>query len=278
MKKYFRITVSIFVFLGLSSMSCVADIEVNDAAKLEVHIDGLLKQLTLEEKVSLLSGASGFTTTAIKRLGIHSMTFADGAHGVRDNDGKAATVYPTGIALAATWDVDMARAVGKAIGKEAREHDVQVMLAPDINLVRSPLAGRNFETFGEDPVLTGRMAIGYVLGMQSVGVGATPKHFVANEQETERFSSSSNVDEQTLHELYLAPFEAVVREAHPWALMTAYNRLNGTFMSEHGDLINQLLKEKWKFDGVVMSDWGAAHSVNVINNGLDLEMPGPLRC
>ncbi len=244
---------------------------------LEARISQLLTKLTLDEKVSLLSGISGFDTASIERLGIHGMTFSDGAHGVRSNDGDVATVYPVGMALASTWNVDLAQAEGKAIGEEAHEHDVQVMLGPNINLIRSPLAGRNFETFGEDPILTSRIGIGYVQGMQSVGVSATPKHFVANEQETERFRGSSNVDERTLHELYLVPFENVVHEAHPWSLMTAYNRVNGTFMTEHGDLLKQLLKKEWNFDGVVMSDWGAAHTLNVINNGLDLEMPGPAR-
>lgn len=271
----FRFIVLLIVLCAFSAAAICADATDSDQVRTEARIAVLLKQMTLEEKVSLLSGASEFTTTAIQHLGIHSMTFADGAHGVRDNHGGVATVYPAGIALAATWNVDMAHSVGQAIGEEAREHGVQVMLGPDINLVRSPLGGRNFETFGEDPVLTGRLAVAYVHGMQSTGVAATPKHFVANEQETERFDGSSNVDERTLHELYLAPFETVVRDARPWALMTAYNRLNGTFMSEHGDLLDQLLKQQWQFDGVVMSDWGAAHSVNVINHGLDLEMPGP---
>ncbi|HEX2584722.1 MAG TPA: glycoside hydrolase family 3 N-terminal domain-containing protein, partial [Steroidobacteraceae bacterium] len=241
----------------------------------EARINQILAKLTLEEKVSLLSGISGFDTASIERLGIRGMTFSDGAHGVRANDGTVATVYPVGIALASTWNVAMAQSMGKAIGEEAREHDVQVMLGPNINLVRSPLAGRNFETFGEDPVLTSRIGVGYVQGMQSTGVSATPKHFIGNEQETERFRGSSNIDERTLNELYLVPFESVVREAHPWALMTAYNRLNGTFMTEHGELLKQLLKKEWGFDGVVMSDWGAAHSLNVISSGLDLEMPGP---
>lgn len=263
--------------MNMMGLARAADIAGDVDPKLEARIDGLLKQLSLEEKVSLLSGATAFDTASIDHLGIRGMTLSDGSHGVRSNEGDTATAYPVGLALAATWDTDMAYAVGKAIGEEAHEHDVQVMLGPDINLVRSPLAGRNFETFGEDPVLTGNMAVGYVRGMQSTGVSATPKHFVANEQETERFRGSSNVDERALHELYLAPFETVVREAHPWALMTAYNRVNGIFMSEHVDLLRDVLKKQWGFDGVVMSDWGAAHSLNVINSGLDLEMPGPAK-
>jgi len=272
-----RILCLVFSWLIISGANAADSIATADSSASEARINDLLSKLTLEEKVSLLSGISGFDTVSIPKLGIRGMTFSDGAHGVRANDGTVATVYPVGIALASTWNVAMAHAMGKAIGEEAREHDVQVMLGPNVNLVRSPLAGRNFETFGEDPVLTSRIGVGYVQGMQSTGVSATPKHFVGNEQETERFRGSSNIDERTLNELYLVPFESIVREAHPWALMTAYNRLNGTFMTEHGDLLKQQLKKEWGFDGVVMSDWGAAHSLNVINNGLDLEMPGPAR-
>jgi len=274
MKSLRLLIIACFMCIGVVARSTGHDASTDTNEK---RIEALVKQMTLEEKVSLLSGATGFDTASIERLGIHGISLSDGAHGVRSNDGDVATAFPVGIALASTWNVQLAMAEGKAIGEEARDHDVQVMLGPNLNLVRSPLAGRNFETYGEDPILASRIGVAYVQGMQSTGVSATPKHFVANEQETERLRGSSNIDERTLHELYLLPFESVVREAKPWALMTAYNRLNGTFMTEHGDLINNLLKKEWGFDGVVMSDWGATHSLNAINNGLDLEMPGPAR-
>ena len=239
------------------------------------RIESLLSQLALQEKVYLLSGSSGFATAGEPRLGIKALHFADGPNGVRSNDKEPSTAFPVGIALASTWNPQLAQQVGAAIGVEARALGNQVLLGPNLNLVRSPLAGRNFETFGEEPLLAGRLGVGYVRGVQSVGVAASPKHFVGNEQETERSRGSSNIDARALNELYLAPFELVVRDAKPWALMTAYNRLNGTFMSEHRELVRQLLKQRWGFDGVVMSDWGGTHSTQSVAAGLDLEMPGP---
>lgn len=241
----------------------------------EARVDALLQRLTLEERVSLLAGATSFGTAPIERLGIRGMRFVDGANGVRSNDGDAATAFPVGLALAASWDTQLVGAVGRAIGEEARALGQQVLLAPNLNLVRSPLAGRNFETYGEDPWLVARMGVSFVQGVQSAGVGASAKHFVGNEQEWQRSSSSSNIDERTLHEIYLLPFESVVRDARPWTVMAAYNRLNQVFMSEHPQLVRGLLKDQWAYDGVVMSDWGGTHSWQALNAGLDLEMPGP---
>ena len=243
----------------------------------EARVESLLKQLTLAEKVSLLSGASSFATADIPRLGIHGMRFVDGPNGARSNDGDAATAFPVGISLAASWDPQMLRKVGAAIGEEVRALGNHVLLAPNLNLTRSPLSGRNFETYGEDPLLAGALGVGYVRGVQSVGVAATAKHYVGNEQETERSRSNSMIDARALHELYLKPFALAIRDAKPWAVMTAYNRLNGPYMSEHEPLVRHTLKDAWRFDGVVMSDWGGTHSIAAVNAGSDLEMPGPPR-
>ncbi len=241
----------------------------------ESRIESLLQQLNFKEKVELLSGASSFGTTAIERLRIHSMRFADGPNGVRSNDGDEATAFPVGIALASSWNPELLQQVGKAIGEEAHAMANHVLLGPNLNLVRSPLSGRNFETYGEDPLLTGRLGIGFVQGVQSAGVAVSVKHFIGNEQETERNRGNSIMDARAMNELYLRPFEMVIKQAQPWTVMTAYNRLNGVYMSEHEPLVRQTLKNKWGFDGVVMSDWGGTHSTTAISAGLDLEMPGP---
>ena len=181
----------------------------------EERVDCLLARLTLAEKVSLLTGGSAPGTAAVERLGIPTLHFADGPNGVRSNDGDAATAFPVGVALAASWDVELTSAVGTAIGEEARALNDQVLLGPNLNLVRSPLSGRNFETYGEDPWLASRLGVSFVQGLQSAGVGASIKHYVGNEQETERERGSSNIGTRTLHEIYLLPFEAAVLEARP---------------------------------------------------------------
>jgi len=265
------------ILLGIQAlMICSAAEQATSTTQVdEARINSLLAQMNPYDEVQFLSGASGFTTAGNAALHIKGLHLADGPNGVRSNDKEPATAFPVGIALASSWNPQLAEQVGAAIGEEALALGVQVLLGPNLNLVRSPLAGRNFETFGEDPLLAGSMGVGYVRGVQSVGVAATPKHYVGNEQETERNRGSSNIDARALHELYLRPFEMVVRDAKPWALMTAYNRVNGTFMSENNQLVRQLLKQQWGFDGVVMSDWGGTHSTQAINAGLDLEMPGP---
>ena len=245
-------------------------------APLDARVDDLLSRLTLAEKISLMSGGSAFATAPIARLGIPAIHFSDGTNGVRSNDGEAATVFPTESAIAATWDPAIARAEGEAVGREALAMDVQVMLGPDVNIQRLPIAGRDFETYSEDPYLSGVMGAAYVEGLQSEGVGATVKHFVGNEQELERMRSSSNIDERTLQEIYLAPFRRIVQEADPWAIMLSYNRLNGTYMTENRPLVYGMLEGEWGYKGLVMSDWTAVHStVAAANSGLDLEMPGP---
>jgi beta-glucosidase len=247
-------------------------------APINDRVEDLLARLTLREKVSLMAGGSFFATQSIDRLQIPALRFSDGPNGIRSNEGVATTVFPTGSALAATWNPEVVHSVGQAMGREARALNIQVLLGPNVNIQRSPLAGRNFEAYSEDPLLAGQIGIGFVKGVQSQGVGTSVKHFVANEQESERMRSSSNLDERTLREIYLLPFEMIVKEAHPWTVMASYNRINGIYASENPHTIREVLKKEWGFDGVLMSDWGAVHStVEAANAGLDLEMPGPPR-
>jgi beta-glucosidase len=247
-------------------------------APLEERVQDLLARLTVEEKIALMAGGSTFATQPLARLGIPVLNLSDGPNGVRSNNDRPATVFPTGSALAATWNPAVLTAVGEAIGREALAMNVHVMLGPDVNIQRSPLAGRNFEAYSEDPYLAGRLGVAFVRGVQSQGVGTSVKHFVANEQELERLRSSSNLDERTLREIYLLPFEIIVKQAQPWTVMASYNRLNGTYMTENGRLIRDVLKGEWAFDGLLMSDWGAVHStVATAEAGVDLEMPGPPR-
>ncbi|MDK2012581.1 MULTISPECIES: glycoside hydrolase family 3 protein [unclassified Deinococcus] len=241
--------------------------------------DALLDQLTLEEQVALLSGADAWRTAAVPRLSIPPLKVSDGPAGVRGGGpligGRRTAAYPVGIALGATWNVDLLREVGGSLAREARDKGATVLLAPTINVFRSALNGRNFENYAEDPVLTGRLAAAYVQGLQAGGVGATPKHFAGNESEFQRGTIDSVIDERTLRELYLRPFEIVVKEARPWAIMTAYNRLNGPYCSQHPWLLQKVLRREWGFTGLVMSDWGGTHSAaEGVLAGLDLEMPG----
>jgi len=243
----------------------------------------LVSQMTLEEKASLCSGRDFWTTKPIERLGLPSICLTDGPHGVRKAAGTdftnsaPATCFPTASALACSWDEALLREVGEALGREAQALDVQVLLGPGLNMKRSPLCGRNFEYFSEDPTLAGRLAAAHVQGVQSQGVGACLKHFAANNQEFERTTTNSNVDERTLHEIYLTGFELAVREASPWAVMSAYNKVNGTFASEHRGLLDEILKQRWGFAGLVVSDWGAVNDrVAGMLAGLHLEMPSSL--
>ena len=245
-------------------------------APVEARVADLMAQLTLDEKIALLAGESSMTLHGVPRLGIPGIRVTDGPTGVRSPEGKPATVFPVGVALAATWNPDLVRRVGAAIGRETRAHGADVLLAPTVNIVRTPRWGRNFETYSEDPWLTSRLALGYVRGVQGEGVGVSIKHFAANNQETYRFVVDSIVGERALRELYLPAFEAVVREADPWSVMASYNKINGTYASENPWLLTDLLKKEWGFQGFVVSDWGATHSTApAANAGLDLEMPGP---
>ena len=252
--------------------------------EVEQQVDILLKELSLSEKASLLSGSDAWHSVAIDRLGIRPLEMTDGPHGVRAADPELGrivgptTCFPTGISMGASWDPELIQKVGQALGEEALAMGCDVLLGPCINIVRGPLGGRNFETYAEDPYLAGRLGIGYVKGVQSMGVGTSVKHYAVNNQEIERFRSSSNLDERTLREIYLAAFETIVKEAKPWTVMCSYNRVNGEYASQNRKLLKEILKQEWGFDGVVVSDWGANHSVHEsINNGLDLEMPGPAK-
>ncbi|WP_423605620.1 beta-glucosidase H [Sphingomonas sp. MS122] len=245
-------------------------------AQLEARVDDLMARLTLDEKILLLAGESSMALNPIPRLGVPAVKMTDGPTGVRSPDGKPATVFPVGVALAASWNPELAGAVGAAIARETKAHGADVLLAPTVNIVRTPRWGRNFETYSEDPWLTAQLALGYVRGAQAEGIGVSIKHFAANNQESYRFVVDSVVDQRTLREIYLPAFEAVVREADPWSVMASYNKINGTYAAENRWLLTDLLKTEWGYRGFVVSDWGATHSTApAANAGLDLEMPGP---
>ena len=251
---------------------------LDTAASLEDRVADLMMRMTLEEKVRLLAGGSSFALHAIERLGIPSLRMSDGPTGVRSIRGESATVFPVGVAVAATWNPETGRSVAAAIGREAHALAEHVVLAPTINMMRIPTWGRNFETYSEDPYLAGVMGVAFVNGLQGEGVGASLKHYAANNQELERFNVDARVDARTLREIYLAAFERVVAEADPWTVMASYNKLNGTLASEHRELLTDILKVEWGYSGMVVSDWTAVRStVGSANAGMDLEMPGPAR-
>ncbi|MFZ2238834.1 MAG: glycoside hydrolase family 3 N-terminal domain-containing protein, partial [Gordonia amarae] len=238
--------------------------------------------LTVEEQARLTSGQDFWTTKSV--AGVPSIMVTDGPHGLRKQEGASdhlgvsgsvpATCFPPAVALAQTWNPDLARRAGGAIADEARAQDVSVLLGPGINLKRSPLGGRNFEYFSEDPVLTGHMAAAFVDGVQSRGVGTSLKHFAANNQESDRMRVSADIDERTLHELYLRAFRHVVRTAQPWTVMCSYNKINGVYAFENRELLTTILRDQWGFGGLVVSDWGAvADRVTAVAAGLDLTMP-----
>jgi beta-glucosidase len=248
------------------------------------NVSSLLSQLTLEEKASLCLGADFWHTAPVERLGILSIMVSDGPHGLRkqpdvgDHVGISgsvpATCFPTASALGSSWDPQLARRVGEALGREARAQDVAVVLGPGINIKRSPLCGRNFEYFSEDPMLSGTLGAAMIEGIQGQGVGTSLKHYAANNQETDRLRVSADVDERTLREIYLAGFERAVTRARPWTVMCSYNKVNGTYASENEWLLTTVLRGEWGFDGLVVSDWGAVHDrVAALAAGLDLEMP-----
>ena len=245
----------------------------------EFEIEDVLKKLDLSEKISLLSGIDFWHTAPVHRLGVPSIRVSDGPNGVRGTrffQGVPAACLPCGTGLAATWDTDLIHKGGELQAEEAKAKGAVVILGPTTNMQRSPLGGRGFESFSEDPYLAGAMTAATVNGIQSKGVGATVKHFVTNDQEHERMSVNSIVTERALREIYLMPFQIAQRDSKPWCYMTAYNQLNGTHASEHPRLLQNILREEWGFEGLVMSDWfGTYSAVESIEAGLDLEMPGP---
>ncbi|WP_308377663.1 glycoside hydrolase family 3 C-terminal domain-containing protein [Streptomyces sp. ISL-98] len=243
-------------------------------------VEAALGKLGLDAKARLLGGQDMWSLPALPEIGLKSLVMSDGPVGVRGvrwtaDDPSVALPSPT--ALAATWDPELARRAGRLLAQEARRKDVHVLLAPTVNLHRSPLGGRHFECYSEDPFLTGEIGTGYVRGVQDGGVGTTVKHFVANDAETDRFTVDNIITPRPLRELYLAPFEAIVKNAHPWGIMAAYNQVNGVTMTEHRYLQNEVLRGEWGFDGYIVSDWMAARSTRGdIEGGLDVAMPGPV--
>jgi beta-glucosidase len=249
-----------------------------------INITDLIKKMSLEEKATLCTGAGPWTTTPVERLGIPEMTVTDGPHGVRRVEdirtfttrSEPATCFPTAACMASTWDVDLIHKLGEAIAEECIALQVDVVLGPGVNMKRTPLCGRNFEYYSEDPYLAGEMAVSFIKGVQSKGVGTSLKHFAANNQEHQRSTINSEVDERALREIYLLAFEAAVKKARPWTVMCSYNKLNGTYAAENHRLLTEILREEWGYEGFVVSDWGAVHDrVEALKAGLDLEMPGP---
>lgn len=246
----------------------------------------LLKKLTLEEKCALLSGAETFKTRGMPEHGIPQIWLSDGPHGLRKQGGESdhlglnpsvpATCFPTASAVANSWDAALGEEIGAALGEEAAAQEVSVVLGPGLNMKRNPLCGRSFEYFSEDPYLAGKLAAGYIRGIQSKGVAACPKHFAVNSQETRRMASDSIVDERTLREIYLTGFEIAVKEGHPRSIMSSYNLVNGTYANENKHLLMEILRGEWGFDGAVITDWGGSndHALGV-KNGSTLEMPAP---
>ena len=240
-------------------------------------VDEAMARLSAEQKAALLHGASPWQVRPPEPLHLRDLVMTDGPNGARGVTfhTELSPCFPCETALAATWDPDLVREVAAAIGAEARRKGAAILLAPAVNLHRSPLAGRNFECFSEDPELSARMTAAYVAGVQSQGVACCVKHLVCNDQESGRHTASSEIGEAALRELYLAPFEAAVR-AGAWSIMAAYNKLNGEYATEHRWLLTTLLRDEWAWDGVVVSDWYATQSTaKALTAGLDLEMPGP---
>src|SRR5690554_5761100 len=276
----------IVVSLGLGIGTTIAQevpLYLDDSQELETRIEDALQRLTIEEKVALLHAQSKFSSAGVPRLGIPEVWMTDGPHGIRPEvlwdeweqagwTNDFCTAFPALTALAATWNENMALRYGVAIGEEARYRKKTVLLGPGVNIYRTPLNGRNFEYMGEDPFLASKMVVPYIKGVQSNGVAACVKHYAVNNQETERGSIDVQVDERTLREIYLPAFKAAVQEGGAWAIMGAYNKFRGEHCCHNHYLLNQILREEWGFDGVVISDWGGVHNTReAIFKGLDME-------
>lgn len=274
MKKIHLLNMIICLMLLLASRAISQQAVVHPNQNLdptiEAKIDNLIQQMTLEEKAEMVGG-TGFDSKPLARLGIPSLRMTDGPVGVRSG---RATAFPVSVAMAATWDPDLIKQLGQALGREAKAKGKNVLLGPCLNIHRVPHGGRNFESFGEDPFLAASMAAAYVQGVQSEKVIATAKHFAVNNQENERMSIDVRIDERSLHEIYLPAFKAAVQQGGAWAVMSAYNRLNGHYCSGNTHLLTDILKDRWGFKGLVMSDWGAVHStIPDLYAGTDIEMP-----
>ena len=244
------------------------------------NIEELIQQMTLEEKISLLAGADLWHTVPVPRLGIPQIKVTDGPNGARGawgNLGPTSDLIPVGIALGATWNAELVEKVGALLAEEIKAKGAHILLAPTVNIHRTPIAGRDFECYSEDPFLSGKMATAYIRGIQNNGAGACIKHFVCNDQDFERRTISAKVEERPLNEIYLEPFRLAIRDAKPWAVMSSYNYVNGIPASENQLTLQKILKEQWGFEGLVMSDWYGTYTDQVPSGGLDLEMPGPAR-
>jgi beta-glucosidase len=252
----------------------------------ETKIKEIISQLTLEEKAGLCSGRDNWFTKGVERLGIPAIRMSDGPHGLRTQSGEMngfasnsipAVCFPSACAMASSFDRELLQREGEILGSECQASDVQVILGPGVNIKRSPLCGRNFEYYSEDPLIATEMATAFIQGVQSQGVGTSLKHFLANNQEHRRMTNSSEVDERTLREIYLAAFEGAVKNAQPWTVMASYNKINGTFSTENSDYLQEILRKEWGFKGLVVSDWGATHNrVAAVAAGTDLTMPAEI--
>ncbi len=262
----------LFIIMSLLTPNIFAQAQAPSQSEIEQKVNAILSKMTLEEKIDMIGGQNAFYIRGYERLGLPALKMADGPVGVR-NYGPS-TAYPVGIALAASWNPELVNRVGTMIGQEARARGVHFMLGPGVNIYRAPMAGRNFEYYGEDPFLASRTAVAYIKGIQSQGVIATVKHFLGNNQEYDRHNVSSDIDERTLREIYLPTFEAAVKEAHVGAIMDSYNMVNGIHMTQNEYFNSQVAKKEWGFDGIVMSDWDSTYDgVAAATTGLDLEMP-----
>jgi beta-glucosidase len=266
-----KLMIGCLFFLLLAAVG-LAQAPSPSTSELEQKVDAIVSKMTLEQKIDMLGGVDTFDVRGYPELGLPVLHTADGPVGVR-NDGPA-TAMVGGISLASSWDPALATRVGEQIGRDARAKGKHFLLGPGVNIYRSPLNGRNFEYFGEDPFLGSRIAVGYIEGLQSQGVSATVKHFMGNNSEFDRHGTDSIIDERTMREIYLPIFEAAVKEAHVGAVMDSYNLTNGQHLTQNGRLNNEILKKEWGFEGILMSDWDATYdAVGAINGGLDLEMP-----
>jgi len=298
--KSIYLTASIFVFIGLLScknetknpiekttMETTYQAKDFDTSKFDAKIDSLISQMTIEEKIGMLHGNSMFTTGGVERLGIPELKMADGPLGVREEisrdnwapvglDNDFATYYPAGGGLAATWNTDLAYLFGNSVGQEMRARGKDMLLSPAINIIRSPLGGRTYEYFTEDPFLNKKISVPFIVGLQDNDVMACVKHFAVNNQETNRGTVDVQVDERTLREIYLPAYKAAVTEANAYSLMGAYNKFRGDYLCENDYMLNKILRDEWGFKGIVVSDWAAVHStVKTLENGLDIEMGTP---
>jgi beta-glucosidase len=282
MKQIFKLMQLCGVLLLFINSTFYTYSQISDT-DLDNKVKELISKMTLEEKAFLCSGKDFWTTKPVERLKIPSIFMSDGPHGLRKStvttgfaeDVVPATCFPTASSLAASWDIKLVEEVGKAIGEECQENKVQIILGPSVNIKRSPLCGRNFEYYSEDPILAGEMGAAWVRGVQSQGVGTSVKHFACNNQEYHRMTVSAEVDERTLHEIYLRPFEIIVKKEQPWTVMAAHNRINGIPACEDYWLLNETLRNKWGFKGFVVSDWGAVNDrVAGIKARMNLQMPG----